>query len=81
MEYVSGYDTYGLSILKAVIGNLIQLLDLLSHNRVFKKYSVPWSHLRCFKRTNVASAFHPYVLLSNVTITSGAAFSLGTYLV
>jgi hypothetical protein len=73
-----------LSILKAVIGNLIQLLDLLSRNRVFKKDSVPWSYFVYFKRTNVAGAFHPYVILSNVTITSGAAgaaFSLGTYLV
>jgi hypothetical protein len=44
MDSVSGYDTHWLSILKGVIGNLIQLLDLLSHNRVFKKDSVPWSH-------------------------------------
>ena len=36
IESVSGYDTHWLCILKAVTGNLIQLLDLLSSNRVFK---------------------------------------------
>jgi len=63
IEYInlSQDITYWLSILKTVIGNLFQLLDLLSHNQFIKKYFVPWSHFGCFKRKNVANAFCPYV--------------------
>jgi hypothetical protein len=84
-ESGTGCDTQGLSSLKTVIGNLIQLLDLFSHSGFIKKDSVPWSYFRCFRRVNTVSAFHPYnIILSDITITSGAtgsAFSLGTYLV